>query len=107
MQSGEESPIEPIKELNAEDRKSMTEDERTWNINIIGEADNRVTEVNEENEVNEQIETEIDINDLEQVNRIYRKYLKDPKEPEVGGEEIDLEILLINSLKKIQEKSRK
>ena len=51
--------------------------------------------------------TEIDINDIILINKIYKKYIKNPKEPEVGGEDIDLEILLVNSLKinagKIQE----
>ena len=84
--------------------------ENTWNIVITEEADKKVSEENTnetEEEQREEEETEIEINDLEQVNRIYRKYLKKPKEPDVGGEEINLEILLINSLKinmgKIQE----
>ena len=102
-------------------KNNTTDIERTWNMKITGEAVRDVMEINERNETgrdeeNEQSirvetdrasETEIDINDLAQVNRIYRKYVKDPKEPEVGGEEIDLEVLLVNSLKinagKIQE----
>ena len=41
----------------------------------------------------------MEISDPVMVNRIYREYLKNPKEPEVEGEEMNLEILLINSLK--------
>ena len=47
------------------------------------------------------------MNDIEQINRVYRKYVREPKDPEVGGEDIDLEVLLVNSLRinaeKVQE----
>ena len=47
------------------------------------------------------------MNNISLVNRIYREYVKNPKGLEAGMEEIDLEIMLVNSLKinagKIQE----
>ena len=57
---------------------------------------NEATITNNTQDSANSIETDIDINNISLVNRIYRKYVKNPKEPEVGGEEIDLEILLIN-----------
>ena len=52
-------------------------------------------------------ELENDMNNISLVNRIYREYVKNPKGLEAGMEEIDLEIMLINSLQinagKIQE----
>ena len=118
---GTDTPSAPQMGTQKDYQNNTADKERTWSMKITGEAVRDVMEINERNETrrdeeNEQsirvetdraTETEIDINDLAQVNRIYRKYVKDPKEPEVGGEEIDLEVLLVNSLKinaeKIQE----
>ena len=118
---GAGTPSAPQMGTQIDYQNNTADKERTWSMKITGEAVRDVMEINERNETrrdeeNEQSiraetdrasETEIDINDLAQVNRIYRKYVKDPKEPEVGGEEIDLEVLLVNSLKinaeKIQE----
>ena len=99
-----------MKGKQKDDKYDTTDTESTWSIEITEETDKKVSEENTngtEEEQREEEETEIEINDLEQVNRIYRKYLKDPKDPDVGEEEMNLEILLINSLKinigKIQE----
>ena len=76
--------------------------ENTWDIVITEEAEKKVSEENTveiEEEQGEEEEAEIEINDLVQVNRVYRKYLKKTKEPDVRGEELNLELLLINSLK--------
>ena len=118
---GAGTPSAPQMGTQIDYQNNTTDKERTWSMKITGEAVRDVMEINKGNETrreeeNEQSikveadrtsETEIDINDLAQVNRIYRNYVRDPKEPEVGGEEIDLEILLVNSLKinagKIQE----
>ena len=97
-----------------------SEEERTFNIEVIGEVNKENEATNEsmrsrnegettrhEIEETQDSEAEIDMNDIMLINRIYKKYIKNPKKTEVGGEDIDLEVLLINSLKinagKIQE----
>ena len=95
-----------IVDISKMESQKETEDgndtkEATWEIKVEEKADKKVTEenLNETEEEQEEDEEEIEINDPGEINRIYRKYLKNPKEPEVGGEEMNLEILLINSLK--------
>ena len=98
---------------NSEGKENNTNnEEKTWEIGIIGlaEEENLTPNVDtgeNEGEQETRDETDIEINDIEQVNKIYRKYVKEPKDPEVGGEDIDLEVLLVNSLRinagKIQE----
>ena len=48
-----------------------------------------------------------DMNNISLLNRVYKRYVKDPKEIEEGIGEVDLEIMLVNSLKinagKVQE----
>ena len=95
-----------IVDISKKESQKETEDgndtkEATWEIKVEEKADKKVTEENldETEEEREEDEEESEINDPGEINRIYRKYLKNPKEPEVGGEEMNLEILLINSLK--------
>ena len=72
------------------------EEERTWNMEIIGEVDrnnediDNISMTRDEEETRQNIreerdrETNTDLNDLVLINKIYRKYVRNPKEPEVG-----------------------
>ena len=121
QECGAETPRGPqSRDIQTHNYDKTLEEERTFNIEIIGEmnieneaTNGSIRSRNEEETIRYDIEetqdsnTEIDINDIILINKIYKKYIKNPKEPEVGGEDIDLEILLVNSLKinagKIQE----
>ena len=118
---GAGTPSTPQEGTQMNNQNSTMDKERTWSIEIIGEVDrsnkdsNDLSMTRDEEETRQDIgeerdtetETDIDMNDLVLINKIYRKYVRNPKEPEVGGEDIDLEVLLVNSLKinagKIQE----
>ena len=95
-----------------------TNEERTFNLSIRGEANTanrstpqRRTQTPERNqrdqETPEASNISNDMNDIQLLNRVYRKYVKNPKGIEEGTGDVDLEIMLINSLKinagKVQE----
>ena len=87
---------------------------KTWVIRIEEEKDTVVSEENpiieeeiaeisrEESEERNILEEEGEIEEIDNpimINRLYKKYLREPKDPEVGKDIMNIEILLINSLK--------
>ena len=88
--------------------------EETWEIRIEEGKDTILSEENpiieeeiaeinrEELEERDILEEEGEIEEIDNpimINRLYKKYLREPKDPEVGEDMINVEILLINSLK--------
>ena len=93
---GASTPSAPQEGTQMINQGNTLEEERTWNMEIIGEVDrnnediDNISMTRDEEETRQNIreerdrETNTDLNDLVLINKIYRKYVRNPKEPEVG-----------------------